>query len=213
MACTIEEFLAWSKQQKIADIILAIVIITVLTSSSFVNLIPRTTPLEITTVTKFSDLYDKPIFLKFNWISDEQVIVGNPVLFRAELVGLPYSTSDESLEPITLQFIERQIDYFGSEGETIEEEISKRDRVRFSPDLEEDIFKSNQITVRFIVAEPVDIELCDQNISKCKIIEDIIVVEPRSLKLQIDQNRISLTIAFGAILLSSILVWRRMRPS
>ena len=203
----------WSKKQKIADASLALLVVIIASIALVVTLLPSITPVEFSTVSKNSDLYDKPIFVKFNWKSDNQIIVGSPVSFSAELIGLPYSSSDEQLEPITLQFLERQMDYYGSEGETSEEEIDKRDRVKFHLDSEENIFRSNQIMVRFIAQEPIDVELCDENIQKCIIVKNNIVPAPRTMEIEIHQNRISTSIAYLAIIFSSVIVWGRLRPT
>lgn len=200
-------------KQGIADIALFIVIIIIVNYTFDLVYKPWVEDYEFKTVYKLSDEYEQPIYFTFNWKTEDELQVGKPVTFWSELRGLPYTNTTESLKEITLNFDERQLNYWSYEGDKINNEILDKDSIIFQPYWEENVFISDKVVVRFILPTNISLKFCDRNQGECIILEDIIHPAPHDLAVQIDTNRIGLGLTLVLAGFSCTIIWARLRPS
>ena len=171
---------------------------------------PYSTDYEFVTITKNSQIYEKPIFITFNWKSPDELQVGKSITVWAEIEGLPYNKENPSEGNIEIIFDETQINYFGKDIKN--ENISEIDYLVFQPNSNHSSFKSNEINLRFITPKDVHVQYCDHNLEKeCMLIENIIRPAPHDLAVQIDTNRMSLVVSLVISSFSSIVVWSILR--
>ena len=173
---------------------------------------PFVDPYEFKTIAKVSEKYEQPIHFTFNWQTEDELQVGKNVTFSSEIRGLPYSQLDEPLKEISLQFDERQLNYWSYEGDTINNETFQKDSITFQPNWDEGVFSSDDVEIRFIVPTDVVLTFCDNNIPTCWNVTNVIHPAPHDLAVQIQTNRIALGLTFGLAAFSSAIVWSRLRP-
>ena len=173
---------------------------------------PFVEPYKFKTISKVSEKYERPIYFTFEWETEDELQVGKNVTISSELRGLPYSSSDESLKEITLQFDERQLNYWSNEDDKINNETFQKDSVSFQPNWEEGVFRSDEVEVRFIVPTDITLKFCDNNIPTCWNLTNVIHPAPHDLAVQIQTNRITLGLTFALAAFSSAIVWSRLRP-
>ena len=179
----------------------------------FLVLIPIITLLDVETVSKVSGIYDEPIFLTFNWITDDEIQVGKLITFDVQVHNLSY-TKNMTLNSIEISFIENQINYWYDQEDSRQNRYPQSDIVTLYPDWENKIFKSDKINFRFIIPEDISIQYCDYNLEiPCYDIPKIIHPAPYDLANRIDSNRIVITLSLIIASLSAIVVWSRLRDT
>ena len=199
-------------KQVIADVLLGVAIIILVYYFNEEIIVPTNSDYEFETVTKFSDLYEKPIFLTFYWTVEEQLQVGKLVSIFAEIRDMPYTPDDMPLREIQIQFDERQLNYWTNSSDNENNRISRIDTLTFEPYWEDNFFRSNEIDIRFIVPVDISVELCDENISKCLEIKNIIHPAAFDLNAQLESNRINSALSFIVVGLSFVVIWATLRP-
>ena len=175
-------------------------------------IIPANSDYEFVTVTKFSDFYEKPIFLSFHWAVEEQLQVGKLVSIWAEIRDMPHTEDNPPQEKIQLKFNEDQLNFWTNDTDNKNNGISYIDTLTFKPDWKTNVLRSNEIDVRFIVPVDISAELCDENIPKCMEIKNIIHPAPYDLSAQLESNRISSALSLIVVGLSFVIIWATLRP-
>ena len=175
-------------------------------------IVPAYYDYEFVTVTKFSDFYEKPIFLSFHWAVEEQLQVGKLVSIWVEIRDMPYTEDNPPQEKIQLKFNEDQLNFWTNDTDNKNNGISYIDTHTFKPDWKKNVLRSNEIDIRFIVPVDISVELCDGNIPKCMEIKNIIHPAPYDLSAQLESNRISSALSFIVLGLSFVIIWATLRP-
>ena len=173
--------------------------------------IPAFTPLDVKTVTKVSEIYEKPIYLIFHWNTDDEIQVGNLIKLDISVNDIPYR-NDQDLKEISIRFYENQLNYWSFEDDISNNQILQQDTVSLEPNWNDNTLKSEQLLLRFIIPTDISIEYCDFNLDiPCHNIPNIIHPAPYDLNNQIDTNRLLLVLSIVTVSLSSIIVWSRLR--
>ena len=84
--------------------------------------IPAFTPLDVKTVTKVSEIYEKPIYLIFHWNTDDEIQVGNLIKLDISVNDIPYR-NDQDLKEISIRFYENQLNYWSFEDDISNNQI------------------------------------------------------------------------------------------
>jgi len=170
--------------------------------------IPELTPYNAKIILKNSEIYDEPIYLKFNYETKDQIQVGELITLDIEVRGLPYK-ENMTLRNIELSFNETYLNYW---GEDKNDKINILPIVPFKlvPDWENNVFKSQKVKFRFIIPTDIPLKYCDENLEEpCHEIPNIIHPAPYDLGERIASNRVVITVALFAAALS-IIVWKRL---
>lgn len=199
-------------KQAVSDGILAMVVIIILNYANELVFKPYTESYYFETVTKVSDFYENPIFLTFQWETEDELQVGKLIEFGVEISGIPYSNNSESLKSITVSFDENQLNYWRDFSNDPNNRILKSDFIILQRDLNRNVFTSDKIEIRFIVPEDINLEFCDNNIPKCILIDNVIHPAPHDLAVQIETNRVGLGLTLALAAFSCAIVWARLRP-
>lgn len=199
-------------KQIISDISLVVAIIILIIYFNQVIIVPANLDYEFETILKFSEMYEEPIFLTFHWITEEELQVGKSSSIWVEIQDMPYSVENIPSEQISLQFDERQLNFWNINIENKNNDMPYIDTLIFEPDWEDNVFRSNEIEIRFIVPTDISAEFCDENIPKCETITNIIHPAPFDLSTQIESNRIDSALMFIVVGLSFVIVWATLRP-
>lgn len=204
--------MSYTWKHAVSDVTLGIVIVIVLFYVNELVYEPLTEPYKFKTVTKVSEQYDQPIYFTFEWETADELQVGNLVKFSSEIRGLPYSESDEPLKDIILKFDERQLNYWSYENDKVNHGILQKDSIIFQPIWKENVFRSDEVDIRFIIPTDIALEFCDMNVQRCMLIENVIHPAPHDLEVQIETNRIGLGLTLALAAFSCTIVWSRLRP-
>ena len=198
---------------KKADYILVVTIPLFILIGIVTVAIPAFTPLDVKTVTKVSEIYEKPIYLIFHWNTDDEIQVGNLIKLDISVNDIPYG-NDQDLKEISIRFYENQLNYWSFDNDISNNQILQQDSVSLKPNWAENIFESEQLLLRFIIPTDISIEYCDYNLDySCHKISNIIHPAPYDLKNQIDTNRLVIILSLITASLSSIIVWSRLRET
>jgi len=185
-----------------AHIILGIIIVAVSWTGYNLIYLPFVEYYDFNTITKVSnDKYPDPIYLKFNWVTIDELQVGNDVDISLIVTGLPYSSNNT--KNISLEFNEKYLNFW----DKYSDKPLPHNKLILKQNLEENYFYSEPIKIRFIVPTDVPATFCDDNIQTCFEIENIIHPAPHDLEVQIQTNRIALGVSFMLVILSSVIVW------
>ncbi|QLH03643.1 hypothetical protein C5F47_08880 [Nitrosopumilus cobalaminigenes] len=165
-------------------------------------------PYKAKTIKKISEPYEDPVYLIFNWETEDQIQVGKKIYLQIEAIGLPYNNT--TLPPIEITIDETYLNYWNDEN-TENHEIMDDPKFRLD-NWENDSLRSKVIPLRFIVPADIPIEYCDYDLSSnCITIQNIIHPAPFDLADEIKNSRISITASLVIVGLSSIVVWSRFR--
>src|SRR5713226_5119712 len=171
--------------------------------------VPLTTNYPFQTVTKFQGKYHDPLYITFNWISQDELMVGKRILVSVEIRGLPY-TSNQTLKDIQMKF--NGLNYFSNRDDTQNNKISTVDTVVFTPDWNNHVFRSNQIQIRYI--DPVDesIQFYDYNQPQSNMtISGIIHPAPHDTYVQINTERTNAGVSIAVLVATVVIVWSVLR--
>lgn len=100
-----------NSRQLIADFSLIVALGIVLYFFAIWIFQPMTEDYSFQTVKTISNLYDEPIYLIFNWNTEDELQVGKLITLSIELQNLPYSNTSE-LEDIKIIFDENDLNFF-----------------------------------------------------------------------------------------------------
>jgi len=199
-------------KQNISDVSLVAAIIILFIFAYPVIIEPASTDYEFEIILKFSEMYKKPIFLIFHWITVEELQVGELSSVWVEIQDMPYSKENMPTEQISLQFDENQLNFWNTNIENKNNDVPYLDTLIFEPDWENNVFRSNEIEIRFIVPTDISAEFCDNNIQECNKLTNIIHPAPFDLNTQLESNRINFSLSFVVVGLSFVIVWATLRP-
>lgn len=172
-------------------------------------IVPLTTDYPFQTVTKFQGKYHNPIFLTFNWISHDELMVGKKILVSVEIRGLPYM-SNQTLKDIQLKF--NGLNYWTNLNYDQSNRISKTDTISFIPDWNNHVFRSNQIQIRYILPEDESAQLLDYNLPEPNMtINGIIHPAPHDTYVQIDTARTNAGVSLAVAVATLVIVWNSLK--
>ena len=170
-------------------------------------------PLDVKTVAKISNIYNKPIYLTFHWITHDQIQVGNLITLDVQARDLPYN-KNMTMPNIEIHFNESQLNYWTNSIDTQNHEISTKDYLILKPDWENGVFKSDEMNLRFIIPSDISVDFCDSNLKpSCKEVPTIMHPAAYDLENRIDTNRIQIALSLVTVSLSGIVVWSRFREN
>ena len=195
-----------------ADGCLAIAILIIIYFTNELVFIPLNEPYSFETVAKVSEQYPQPLYITFQWETADELQVGKLITFGAEIRGFPYTIEDEPLEKIEFKFNERHLNYWNEESDIDKNIVLEHDSIELIPDWDKNVFRSQKIDIRFIIPTDITLELCDQNIQECILIENIIHPAPHDLAIQVETNRIGIGVSLLIVVFSSVIVWSKLRP-
>ncbi len=163
------------------------------------------------TITKVSEKYDEPVYLSFHWdVADAELRTGAQVTIWTEAYNLPYNSTNAS-KKIQVKF--EGIGYWKGSADKLIDRISKEENVTLQPKSGEDnVFKSNSITVRYTTEGMKGVLFCDYNIEPvCTAVPDVIEVAPHATSFQIDTARTSHIVAVSLMTFAVITIWLMIR--
>ena len=173
--------------------------------------IPAIFSLDTKTITKVSNIYDEPLFLTFHWITGDEIQVGKLITLDIELRGLPYK-ENMTLNEIKINLNETQLNYWSNESDIENNQILQEDSFVFRPDSASSAFISDPIKIRFIIPTDISLEYCDYNIEpSCYEIKNIIHPAPYDLASSLEADRITITFSLLIAVLSTSIIWSRIR--
>lgn len=193
------------KSHIIAHTILVIIIIIVIYVGYDRIYKPFTEDYDFFTIIKVSNQYTNPIYLKFYYVTDDELQVGNEIDINVIITGLPYNQENSTSKEISLEFDEKYLNFWDENSN----DPLHYNKLILKPNLEDNYFYSDPIKIRFIVPVDIPATFCDNNIPKCFEIENIIHPAPHDLAVQIETNKISLGVSLMLVILSSTIVWFR----
>ncbi len=168
--------------------------------------VPMNTDYPFTTITKVSNGYEDPLYFTYFWTTKDELQVGTEIQLKVQIIGLPYSENNTSIKRISLEIDEKFLNFW---DEFSTEPLSTNVMI-FKHDLESDYFYSEPITLRFIIPTVVNMTFCDENISQCIDIPNVIHPAPHNLAAQLETNRVGLGISLMLVILSSVIIWSRI---
>lgn len=172
-------------------------------------LVPYTTDYAFQTVTRFQGNYTDPIYLTFHWKTADELMVGKYIRASVDVRNLPYNETS-TLKDITIKY--NQLNYFSNRFDEENNRISDVDYVTLRPDWDRNVFRSNEISIRYIVPQDVSIDLCDYNLQReCMEIKSIIHPAPHDTFVHIDNARTSIAVSLSILTLSIITAWFNLR--
>ena len=176
----------------------------------YLVLYPLLDPYDAKIVLKKSGIYDEPIYLTFNWITEDQIQVGPLITLQIEVRNLPYNKN--MTEPnIELFFDEKYLNYWSGD-EKVENGILPIVPFKLDPTLEDGVFESKEVNLRFIVPVEIPLEYCDYSLEPpCYPIENILRPAPYDLEERIKSNRIAISVSLAIMSLSATLIWHKIR--
>jgi len=196
-----------NKKHLASDLVL-IAIIAIVTYLGYEWIyVPFVTTYNFETITKVSSEYSNPIYITFHWVTEDELQVGKDIDVDATVKGLPYLSTNKTLEKITIEFDEIYLNFWDADSN----EPLSSNLLLLEPNWNENSFNSKPIKIRFIIPTDIPAEFCDYNIPKCFEIPNIIHPAPHDLAVQLQTNRIGLGISFMLAVLSSVIVWSRIR--
>jgi len=169
--------------------------------------VPFTTDYSFETITKVSNEYANPIHITFHWVTEDELQVGKDIDIDITVKGLPYTQENEPLEKITLEFDEIYLNFW----DEYSDQPLPSNLLVLQSNWENNSFVSDPIKIRFIVPTDVPVEFCDYNIPKCFEIPNIIHPAPHDLAVQLQTNRVGLGLSLMLALLSSVIIWSRIK--
>ena len=173
---------------------------------------PSLIPYDAKIVLKKSNIYDKPIYLTFNWQTDDQIQVGPLNILNIEVRGLPYNENLTNPN-IELFFDEKYLNYW-SEDKEDKNEILPIVPFKLEPDWENNVFRSQNVKFRFIIPADIYLNYCDYNLNPpCYIIPNILHPAPYDIEERIKTNRIIISATLTAAALTGLVIWSRFRIS
>jgi len=174
---------------------------------------PYFLPNPFNTFYKISDIYEEPIYLKFHWITDNELQVGKTIKLSAEIRGLPYTNQSKPIPTIKIRFNERELNYLHVDEDRLGERTYEKDYLTFVPNWEKNIFESAEdIGIRFIVPTDISVLYCDDTLEQiCKKIEKIIHPAPHDLAVQIRNNQIGIAVSLVIAGFSCVIIWLNFR--
>lgn len=194
------------KKHIVAHMLLGIIILLVSYTGHQLIYLPLVEDYDFETVTKVTnDEYHNPFYLKFHWITDDELQVGNEIDLSLIVTGLPY-TPDNSTKNISLEFNEKYLNFW----DEYSEKPLPHNILTLKLNWEKNYFYSEPIKIRFIVPTNVPAMFCDDNIPTCFEIENIIHPAPHDLEVQIQTNRIGVGISLMLVILSAVIIWSRI---
>lgn len=194
-------------KKHIADIILIIVILSVGYLLYDWIYTPFSTDYSFETITKVTTEYPNPIYITFHWVTEDELQVGKDIDIDVSIKGLPYSQTNKTLEKITIEFDEIYLNFW----DKYSDEPLSSNLLSLGPNWDENTFTSEPIKIRFIIPTDITIEFCDYNIPKCFEIPNIIHPAPHDLAVQILNSRIALGLSLMLVILSSVIIWSRIK--
>lgn len=199
-------------KNRILNIYLVIGLVILFTLWMYLVGYPWLDPYDAKIVIKNSNIYDKPIYLTFNWQTDDQIQVGPLNTLKIEVRGLPYN--ENSTKPnIELFFDEKYLNYW-SENKKDENEILSVVPFKLEPDWDNNVFRSQNVKFRFIVPADIFLNYCDYNLNTpCHIIPNILHPAPYDLEERIKTNRVIISATLTAAALTGLVLWSRFRHS
>jgi hypothetical protein len=161
------------------------------------------------TVSRISNMYDEAVYLSFHWKTTTEVITGEPVEVWVEAL-LPYKTFD-SLQKIQVRF--EGVGYYDEPSPDYLERISEDDTIILYPsEVQDSLFHSDTIELRYSVAGAKSIEFCDYNISTpCITVNDVIEVQPRATAFESSIAKLIMIGTLAICVLTVVLIFYTMR--
>ena len=172
-------------------------------------IVPLTTDYPFQTVTKFQGSYHKPVYITFNWMSHDELMVGKRIFVSVEIRGLPYA-SNQTLKYIQMKF--NGLNYFSNLNDNVNNVISTIDTVDFKPDWNNDVFKSNKIQIRYITPIDESVQLYDYNQPQWNMtVNGIIHPAPHDTYVQILTERSNAGVSIAILVATVIIVWNALK--
>ncbi len=166
-------------------------------------------PYEFYTVTKLEGKYQEPVYLSFHWKTYHEILTGRSVEVWVES-QLPYN-STASLKKIEIKF--EGIGHLAKPSDDFNDRISTAENVTLVPEnLDQRLFKSDTIKIRFAAEGKKDILFCDYNVQPaCTMVPDIIEVAPHLTSFQIDTTEFSIEGTIAVLVLTTVLILVTLR--
>ncbi len=163
---------------------------------------------------KIPDIYDEPFYMKFHWITDNELQVGKPVKLLVEIRELPYTNQSQPIPNIEIRFNANELNYLHIDEDRLGNRIYEKDYLTFEPDWENKIFTSDEIGIRFIVPTDISVDFCDDTLKpQCTKIENIIHPAPHDLAVQIVNNQIGIAVSLVIAGFSCVIIWLNFRKT
>ena len=90
--------------------------------------VPYAQPNPFNTFYKVSDIYDDPIYMKFHWITDNELQVGKPIKLSVEIRELPYTNQSKPIPNIEIRFNENELNYLHVDEGRLGNKIYEKDQ-------------------------------------------------------------------------------------
>ena len=173
---------------------------------------PYFQPNPFNTFYKISDIYDDPIYMKFHWVTDNELQVGKPIKLSVEIRELPYTNQSKPIPNIEIRFNENELNYLHVDEGRLGNKIYEKDYLTFKRGSENNVFISEPIGIRFIVPTDISVDFCDSTLDpECTKIKNIIHPAPHDLAVQILTNQIGIALSFVIVGFSGVMIWLNFR--